>query len=114
MPQLQMPDTRIALGRGGGGGDSGGGGGGLFQTLGGLMQLGGARDQMEVRRMELERKRQDEEDDVAIRSTLQQYDTPDKAVEDLFKQGRARAANVLGKQVFDYRKSQFDGYTKHL
>lgn len=118
MPQLQMPDSRIALGlgrgSGGGGGDNGGGGGGLFQTLGGLTQLGAARDQMELRRMEIQRKRDEEEDDRSIRDTLQQSETPDKAVEDLFKQGKPRAANLLGKQVSDHRKSQFDAYEKQL
>lgn len=112
MPQINLPDTRIALGgssRGEGGGSSN-----PFQTFGQILQLKDVRDQMETRRMQMEKLRQAEEDDHAIRSTLGHYGNPDDAIGDLYKQGRYSAANLLGKQVYDHRKAQADAYQQQL
>lgn len=92
MPRL--PDTRI-IGGGGGGGSNGGLG--MFQTLGAMMQLKEQQAQMQARKRL-------EEDDMAIRQTLQQHDNPDDAITALYKQGRPMAAQALGKGVYEQRK----------
>lgn len=104
----RMPDSRIALSglsSDGGGGDRPGGG--LFGTIGAMMKIKEAQ-------IELNAKRQAEEDDQAIRQTLQQYNKPQEAIGELYRQGRARAAGALSKQYADQLTSQYDAEDKHL
>jgi hypothetical protein len=56
----------------------------------------------------------DLEDDDAIRSTLQRHETPDTAIEDLYKQGRAEAAAKLGKSINEERKKAIEAYDARL
>jgi len=111
---INMPDTRIARGNFGSGGGDGGGASNPFQTFGQLVGLREARDQMETRRLQLDKMREAEDDDRAIRETLQRYESPDEAIGDLYHQGRSSAANVLSKQVYDHRKAQADAYKDQL
>jgi hypothetical protein len=77
-----------------------------LQSLGNIAQLRDAEEQNSQRRMENEQRRRGLDDDTAIRAALQQHDSPDKAMEVLYKQGRAGAAGLLAKQVFEERKSR--------
>ena len=109
----RMPDARIplsGLGGGGGGGDQPQGFGvfqGPMQTLGALMKIKEARQQAEEKQRALD-------DDNAMRETLQRYDRPDEAIDDLYKQGRSTVAGTLAKHVYDQRKAEQDAYEKQL
>lgn len=105
----RMPDARIALSGLGGSSDGGGDrpGGGLLGTIGAMMKI-------KEGQIELRAKQQAEDDDHAIRQTLQQYTNPHEAIGALYQQGRARAAGVLSKQYADELTSQYDAEEKHL
>jgi hypothetical protein len=97
----RVPDYRIPLM---GGGDQQQGddyGSGMLRTLGGLMQLRQYRQQMDLRQRALE-------DDRAIRTTLQRYDQPEKAIDDLYHQGLYGAAETLSKSIYERRKSELE------
>src|SRR3990167_5772343 len=87
--QTQLPQARSPL-----------------QTLGALAQLREARDMQESRDLLNEQRRRALDDDQAIRSALQQHETPDDAVTTLYRAGRASAAGSLSKSLGDWRKEQ--------
>jgi|SRR5262252_102264 len=111
----QMPDTRIALsGIGGGIGGGGQQSPGPFGTLASMMQIKEMQSKMQQQRLEEEKRRQDEEDDDAVRTTLQQHDRPDEAIQDLYHQGRMNAAIKLGTAVSNQRRTQAQAYGEDL
>jgi hypothetical protein len=112
---FQRPDTRIITSGGGGGGNGGGGIlSGAFQTLGQIQALRGSRDLQEQRKLEIEKRQRDLEDDDAIRTTMQQVEKPEDAYSTLMQQGRVSAAGKIGTQIAAHRKSMFEAYNAQL
>ena len=113
---VRLSDTRIPLS---GAVDSNRQGGvgenfGPIATLGALMRIKESQMLHQQRLREEELKRRELEDDDAIRTTLQQYQKPDQAIDDLYKQGRATAAAKLGNSIFTERKKQVEAYDAQL
>lgn len=77
-----------------------------IQTLGALAQLRQQDDLNQQHTLANEQRRRELEDDSAIRETLQRTGSPDTAIDELYKGGRAEAAGVLSKSVYEHRKAK--------
>lgn len=98
-----MPDTRIY-----GGGDSGGQQPAFnpMQTLGAMMQIKEQQQLHQARQKELELKQREIDEDDDITATLQRYERPEEAAEDLQKRGQWRAFAKLSKGIHDERTAR--------
>jgi hypothetical protein len=104
----RMPDTRIPLSGLGGSGAQQGGGFNPMQTLGSLMQIKEQQLVYQQRQREAEKAQRDQEDEDAMRYTLQRHERPDEAIQDLWSQGRGVVASKLAASVYGERKARFD------
>jgi SOS-response transcriptional repressor LexA len=104
MAQFQL-DTRIPLGVQP---EQSSGTGGPLRTLGQLTQLQEMRGLNRQRDLASQQRQRELEDDDAMREALSSSATPDDAITALYRQGRARVAGGLSKQVAEQRKSQSD------
>ena len=100
-----MPiDPRVPLGAIS---DDGRSSGGPLQTLGALMQIKERHDEWRVKQRAIE-------DDDATRRALQEYERPDDALEELWRQGRHQAATNLGKSIYEERSARLKEYSDKL
>jgi hypothetical protein len=110
-----MSDTRIPLSGGlGNEPERGGVVGGALGTLGQMMRIKEQVDVYKQRQQQRLEEQRELEDDEAIRTTLPKYARPDEAIDDLYKQGRAKAAAKLGTSIYNERKAKAAAYDAQL
>lgn len=106
-----MPDSRIPLGAvSDQPQQSGGAGGSFLGTLGSMMKIKEGHMALQQKQMELAQARRDEEDELAVRDTVQRYERPEDAVDELYKAGRVTAAYKLAKGIYDQHKAKLEEY----
>lgn len=83
-------------------------------TLGAVTELRDRQEYNRQRQLMNEQKQRDLDDDSAIRDALTRTNNPDRAIDDLYQQGRSSAAGVLSKNLFDHRKAVADEADKKV